>query len=139
MPGKKSPSRWLFVYGTLKRRGRLHPQLLSQGAHYRGRARIRGRLFQISGACYPGAVPTRSKEFIVGELYELDLPAAALKKVDKLEGCDEGLFVRKLVRAWMEEDRTHRAWAYFYAKRLRNSRPLPSGRFSVRRPSSPTA
>lgn len=132
MPRKKSPSRWLFVYGTLKRQGRLHRHLKSHGGHYQGQARIRGRLFQISGASYPGAIPTRAQEFIAGELYELEAPAAALKTIDKLEGCDEGLYVRKLVRAWMRNDRAHRAWAYFYAKPLRKSRPIPSGRFAAR-------
>jgi gamma-glutamylcyclotransferase (GGCT)/AIG2-like uncharacterized protein YtfP len=129
---KRNPTKWLFAYGTLKRRGRLHGQLVSQGARYHGRARIRGRLFRISGVSYPGAVPTRSEDFITGELYELEIPAAALKKIDELEGCDEGLFVRKLVSTWAEDDRRHRAWAYFYAKPLRKSRPLPSGRFSAR-------
>jgi gamma-glutamylcyclotransferase (GGCT)/AIG2-like uncharacterized protein YtfP len=129
---KRNPTRWLFAYGTLKRRGRLHGQLVSQGARYRGQARIRGRLFRISGASYPGAVPSRSEDFIAGELYELQIPAEALKKIDKLEGCDEGLFVRKLVSTWAEDDRKHRAWAYFYAKPLRKSRRISSGRFPAR-------
>jgi len=133
MPRKNSPSRWLFVYGTLKRQGRLHRHLSSHGAHYHGQARIRGRLFQISGASYPGAIPTRSQEFIAGELYELHAPSEALKKIDKLEGCDEGLYVRKLVRAWMRDDHIHRAWAYFYAKPLRKSRRISGGRFAARR------
>ncbi|HEY6306211.1 MAG TPA: gamma-glutamylcyclotransferase family protein [Candidatus Angelobacter sp.] len=131
---ERNPTRLLFAYGTLKRRGRLHRQLVSQGARYRGRARIRGRLFQISGTSYPGAVPTRSDDFVAGELYELEIPAEALKKIDKLEGCDEGLFVRKLVGAWVDDDRKVRAWAYFYAKPLRKSRAMPSGRFSLKRP-----
>src|SRR5262249_8210872 len=133
---ERNPSRLLFAYGTLKRRGRLHGQLMSQGARYRGNARIRGRLFQISGTSYPGAVPTRADHFIAGELYELELPAQALKKIDKLEGCDEGLFVRKLVGAWVGDDRKVRAWAYFYAKPLRKSRPISGGRFAVKRRSS---
>ncbi len=132
MPSK-NPSKLLFAYGTLKRRGRLHGQLVSQGVRYRGRGRIRGRLFQISGRSYPGAVPTRSDEFIAGELYELESPVKALKKIDKLEGCDEGLFARKLVGAWAHDDHRVRAWAYFYAKPLRNSRPIPGGRFAVKR------
>ena len=130
---EKGPIKLLFAYGTLKRRGRLHGQLRSQGARYRGRARIRGRLFQINGASYPGAVPTRANDFISGELYELEVPAEALKKIDKLEGCDQGLFVRKLVGAWVEHDRKVRAWAYFYARPLRKSRALPGGRFSIKR------
>lgn len=129
---EKNPTRLLFAYGTLKRRGRLHGPLVSTGARYRGRARIRGRLFKISGTSYPGVVPTRSDDFVAGELYELEIPARALEKIDKLEGCDEGLFVRKLVGAWVDDDRKVRAWAYFYAKPLRKSRQIPSGRFPLR-------
>lgn len=128
------PTRLLFAYGTLMRRGRLHRKLVSQGARYRGRARIRGRLFKISGTTYPGAVPTRSNDFISGELYELDVPKQALKELDQLEGIDEGLYVRKLVGAWMDKDRRVRAWAYFYAKPLRKSRELADGRFPLTRP-----
>jgi gamma-glutamylcyclotransferase (GGCT)/AIG2-like uncharacterized protein YtfP len=126
----------LFAYGTLKRRGRLHRQLMSQGARYRGHARIRGRLFKIRGTSYPGAVPARGDNFITGELYELEMPAKALQKIDELEGCDEGLFVRKLVGAWVSDDRKVRAWAYFYARPLRKSRPIASGRFPIRRGTS---
>lgn len=115
------------------RRGRLHGKLVAQGARYRGRARIRGRMFRIKGTTYPGAIPTRSDDFISGELYELEIPAEALKQLDKLEGTDEGLFVRKQVAAWADEDRKVRAWAYFYAKPLRKSPEIQSGRFSVSR------
>lgn len=125
------PTRLLFAYGTLMRRGRLHGKLVSQGARYRGPARIRGRLFKISGRTYPGAVPTRSDDFIRGELYELEGPKEALKKLDQLEGIGEGLYVRKLVGAWVKEDRKVRAWAYFYAKPLGNSREIADGRFPV--------
>src|SRR5262245_39625325 len=135
MPSR-NPTRLLFTYGTLKRRGRLHGRLVSQGVRYRGNARIRGRLFHISGRSYPGAVPTRSDDFIIGELYELEFPAEALKTIDKLEGCDEGLFARKLVGAWANGDHKVRAWAYFYAKPLRKSRPIPGGRFRVTRRTS---
>lgn len=127
------PTRLLFAYGTLMRRGRLHGELVSQGARYRGRARIRGRLFKISGTTYPGAVPTRSNDFISGELYELDVPAEALKKLDQLEATDEGLFVRKLVGAWVDQDRRVRAWAYFYGKPLGKSREIREGRFPLTR------
>jgi gamma-glutamylcyclotransferase (GGCT)/AIG2-like uncharacterized protein YtfP len=135
MPNR-NPARLLFAYGTLKRRGRLHRQLVSQGARYRGHARIRGRLFKISGTSYPGAVPARGDNFIAGELYELEMPAQALQKIDKLEGCDEGLFVRKLVGAWMRDDRKVRAWAYFYGRPLHKSRPIPGGSFPARRRTS---
>jgi gamma-glutamylcyclotransferase (GGCT)/AIG2-like uncharacterized protein YtfP len=134
----KSPARLLFTYGTLKRRGRLHGQVMSQGARYRGNARIRGQLFKISGTSYPGAIPTRSDNFVTGELYELETPAQALKAIDRLEGCDEGLYVRKLVGAWIGEDRKVRAWAYFYNKPLRKSRLIPSGQFPVKRRASVT-
>ncbi|HXB21248.1 MAG TPA: gamma-glutamylcyclotransferase family protein, partial [Candidatus Solibacter sp.] len=91
----------LFVYGTLKRGGELHSELASQKVRYLGSAKIKGRLFLIEGESYPGAVETDSKEYIKGELYELTDPAKTLAKLDEVEGCDEGLFARKLVDGWL--------------------------------------
>jgi gamma-glutamylcyclotransferase (GGCT)/AIG2-like uncharacterized protein YtfP len=121
----------LFVYGTLKRGGELHSELLSQNAHFLGKARIKGHLFKIPGESYPGALPGDSEEYISGELYELKSPRSALKKIDEIEGCDEGLFERKMVDTWMG-DRKTRAWTYFYAKPLKKGPRLTTGYFPAR-------
>ena len=55
----------------------------------------------------------------------------ALRKIDEVEGCDEGLFERRLVDVWNGNKKT-KAWAYFYAKPLKKSPPIASGHFSVK-------
>jgi gamma-glutamylcyclotransferase (GGCT)/AIG2-like uncharacterized protein YtfP len=120
----------LFVYGTLKKGGELHAELKSQGARLMGKGRIQGRLFRIRGQAYPGALPGSSQEYIQGELYKLEEPAAALKKLDEVEGCDEGLFVRKLVDAWSGA-RKVKAWTYFYGLANVSTR-IPSGSFRIK-------
>ena len=121
----------LFVYGTLKRGGELHPELASQKTRFLGPAKIQGRLFRIKGESYPGAVPVDSQQYIKGELYELEQPDEALRKIDEIEGCDEGLFERRLVDVWAGNKKT-KAWAYFYAKPLKKSPPIASGHFPVK-------
>lgn len=121
----------LFVYGTLKRGGDLHHELAAQKLRFLGTAKIQGRLFHIAGESYPGATATDSDQYIKGELYELFEPAEILKRIDEIEGCDEGLYERKLVNAWLGNKKI-RAWAYFYAKPLKKSVPINSGSFPVR-------
>jgi|SRR5947209_4770525 len=121
----------LFVYGTLKRGGDLHYEITAQKLRFLGPAKIQGRLFRIAGETYPGAVSTDSEQYIKGELYELPEAAEALKKIDAVEGCDEGLYERKLVNVWIGNRKT-RAWAYFYAKPLKKSVPIANGDFPVR-------
>jgi len=121
----------LFVYGTLKRGGELHHELTVHKLRFLGPAKIQGRLFRIEGESYPGARATDSDQYIKGELYELFEPAEALKRIDEIEGCDEGLYERKLVNAWIRNKKT-KAWAYFYTKPLKKSVPINSGNFPVR-------
>lgn len=121
----------LFVYGTLKRGGENHRQLAAHAPRFLGEGRIRGRLFRIKGESYPGAAPTASRRYVRGELYELTRPDKALKKLDKFEGTDEGLFVRKLADVWIGGQRK-RAWTYFYPGRRDKGSAISSGRFRVR-------
>src|SRR5262245_42548636 len=104
----------LFVYGTLKRGEENHRQLAAQKPRFVGQGKIRGRLFRIKGASYPGAAPTTSRRYIRGEVYELRNPDKAFKRIDQFEGTDEGLFVRKLADVWIGPEK-FKAWAYFYA------------------------
>src|SRR5215467_3150516 len=120
----------LFVYGTLKRGEKNHRQLVVHQVRFLGEGRIRGRLFRIKGASYPGAAPTASRRYVRGELYELTRPDKALKKLDKFEGTDEGLFVRKLADVWIA-GRKMKAWTYFYPGRSDKAAPIPSGSFRV--------
>jgi gamma-glutamylcyclotransferase (GGCT)/AIG2-like uncharacterized protein YtfP len=120
----------LFVYGTLKRGGQNHRELASHKARFLGSGRIKGRLFRIKGESYPGAVPTASREYVRGELYELGAPKKALKKIDEFEGVEEGLFVRKLADVWVGRQKM-KAWAYFYARRKDRASRIARGAFRV--------
>src|ERR1700682_4590469 len=107
----------LFVYGTLMRGGKLHRALApSTTVNFMGKAKIRAELYRPRGEEYPGAVPTsKPNRFVYGELYILRDPDRILKRIDEIEGCDEGLFMRRLVEVW-QDGKKHRAWTYFYAK-----------------------
>jgi gamma-glutamylcyclotransferase (GGCT)/AIG2-like uncharacterized protein YtfP len=121
----------LFVYGTLKRGEKNHRQLVAHQVRFLGEGRIRGRLFRIKGASFPGAARTASRRYVRGELYELASPDKALKKLDKFEGTDEGLFVRKLADVWIGRRKT-KAWTYFYPGRKDQALAIPGGSFRVR-------
>ena len=119
----------LFVYGTLMRGQRLHRRLEPQSAiEYLGTGRIRAELYRPYRRRYPGAVRTRADRYVRGELYRLHNPSETLKTVDKLEGIDEGLFVRELVDVWRGSQKL-RAWAYFYNKSVADAQRISSGDF----------
>src|SRR5215472_11979063 len=121
----------IFVYGTLMRGGEHHRQLAAHKVRFVGEGKIKGRLFHIRGESYPGAAPTSSRAYIQGELYELNSPDKALKKLDEFEGTDEGLFVRKLADVWVGREK-FKAWTYFYPGRKNRASNIASGRFRVR-------
>jgi gamma-glutamylcyclotransferase (GGCT)/AIG2-like uncharacterized protein YtfP len=116
------------VYGTLVRGQKLHRYLEgTPGARFVGEAKIRAQLYAIPGKGYPGAVQNGGKNgFVYGELYRLSNPGPALKLLDELEGCAEGLFKRVAVDVLFVRGK-RKAWAYFYAKPLRDAEPIPSG------------
>jgi gamma-glutamylcyclotransferase (GGCT)/AIG2-like uncharacterized protein YtfP len=121
----------LFVYGTLMRGQRLHKHLAARpGVRYVGTAKMRGELYRPLGRRYPGAVRTnRRGQHILGELYELQQPSRTLPALDRLEGCDEGLFAREKVIV-SQKDKKRRAWTYLYTKPLRDAEPIQRGDFA---------
>jgi gamma-glutamylcyclotransferase (GGCT)/AIG2-like uncharacterized protein YtfP len=120
----------LFVYGTLMRGGKLHSALGPlPDVEFVGKAKIQGELYRLRGEKYPGAVRTSEvNRFVHGELYTLSHPDRILERIDRMEGCDEGLFKRQLVDAWMN-GKKYKAWTYFYGKSVSNAEPLPDGKF----------
>ncbi len=123
----------LFVYGTLMRGHSLHKFLAKKGqAEFVGKARIRGRLYRLRRGRYPGAVLAgRAHGFVHGELYRINDPPSALKLIDRIEGCDEGLFRRRRVDVWANGSKI-RAWTYFYARSLEGAERIPTGRYDGR-------
>lgn len=122
--------KYLFVYGTLKRGGRFHHRLTrDHNVRLVGSARIRGELYKLPGASFPGAVPSNQRnQFVYGQLFVLQDPDNALPQLDEFEGIDEGLFRRKLVDVWMDGKKT-KAWTYFYARPLKDATLLTAGTF----------
>ncbi len=121
---------YLFVYGTLARGQRLHRYLKKiPGVRFRGEGKIQGELYVLPGEDYPGAILSSDRSlFVLGELYEIPEPSAAFRLLDKVEGCDEGLFRRRLVEVIAAGNRT-KAWTYLYAQPLQDAKLIPSGEF----------
>lgn len=120
----------LFVYGTLKRGGALHHQLVELRARFLGLAKIQAELFHIKGKSWPGAFPTTADEYAYGELYKMSKPAETLKRLDEVEDCKHGLFRRDLVDAW-SGSRKVKAWVYFYNHQEQKSSRIASGIFRL--------
>ncbi|HEY6968201.1 MAG TPA: gamma-glutamylcyclotransferase family protein [Candidatus Angelobacter sp.] len=118
----------LFVYGTLKRGGKLHHELAPEKAHFLGLAKIRGELFHLKGVSWPGAFPSESRSRIQGELYKLLKPAETLKRLDRVEATHEGLFTRKLVDVWAGSSKM-RSWVYFCGREEMKSERIRTGNF----------
>jgi gamma-glutamylcyclotransferase (GGCT)/AIG2-like uncharacterized protein YtfP len=76
-------------------------------------------------------VTTDSEDYVWGELYEVNDPLNTLRRIDKAEDCDKGLFERKVVDVWPDVNEQVRAWSYFYAKPLEQSVQIKSGRFPI--------
>lgn len=83
----------LFVYGTLKRGERRHGHLSGQTFVALARTRSVYRLYNLGE--YPGLVRRADGLAIEGELWEVD--EACLRRLDQVEGCDEGLYCRSPV------------------------------------------
>jgi gamma-glutamylaminecyclotransferase len=84
----------VFVYGTLKRGGENHRFLAGQRFLGEARTEPAFRLYLLDG--YPGMVAGAPGLSIAGEAWEVD--AAALARLDELEGTAEGLYARVPVR-----------------------------------------
>ena len=114
----------LFVYGTLKRGGANHGQLL--GARFISEARTEPfyRLFMIED--YPGLVEVHEDgRCVEGELWEVD--PALVDRLDAFEGTSEGLFHRGPVRLAAEE--AGAVEAYFYQRSTAGKEPILRAKF----------
>jgi gamma-glutamylcyclotransferase (GGCT)/AIG2-like uncharacterized protein YtfP len=115
----------LFVYGTLMKGYELHRLLKQPGVSFLGCAHIRAKLFELPGEDYPAAIPDPNS-YTYGELYRLDIPQKYLAEIDEIEGCHEGLFERRLIRAW-QNGRARKAWTYFYSRSLKGAKEIAGG------------
>jgi gamma-glutamylcyclotransferase (GGCT)/AIG2-like uncharacterized protein YtfP len=105
----------LFVYGTLRTgSGNRHAQLLAERSRRIGPARVPGLLYDFGA--YPGARSGNGS--IIGEIFHLLEPAAALAELDEYEGPE---FARAVIAANGIE-----CWIYWYVG-PDPGRPIPSG------------
>ena len=126
-------SRFLFVYGTL-RRGGGHPMGARLSLHTKSAApaTVPGQLFNTGR--YPAAVPSGEPGYLVhGEVLELDDPDEIWPWLDEYEGCYPGnegdsLFVRRLSLVQRDDAGPLHAWVYWYNRPVDGFERLLSGR-----------
>ena len=120
----------MFFYGTLmtpfNRTGRLR---LERHLSFKGRGTIPAALFDLG--IYPAAVPTADSR-VIGEVYELTEPFAALRALDELEGYrpsdpETSLYTRTRTPVDMDDGTAVEAWAYFYNAPLGRAERIESG------------
>lgn len=81
----------IFVYGTLKRGGRLHSHIENQRFLGAARTTTPCRLFRLGW--YPGLVEELTGVSVEGEVWDVDSETLAV--LDEIEGVDEGLYERR--------------------------------------------
>ena len=122
----------LFVYGTLRENSRNDAfHLLARDATFVGRARMKGRLYDLGE--YPGLVASSGADaWVRGELYSLEKPEEALSRLDCYEGCGPDAakphdFKRVELDAELETGETIRAWVYVYEGSIEGKHEITSG------------
>ncbi|MGA1561792.1 MAG: gamma-glutamylcyclotransferase family protein [Gammaproteobacteria bacterium] len=112
------PCDLLFVYGTL-RRSSAHPiaRWLRLNSTFLGEAKTSGELIDLGA--YPGMIDTsHPNKNVSGDLFRLHNTQAALKRLDRYEGCGPGFrspteYVRILRNVSHNGERVE-AWLYLY-------------------------
>jgi gamma-glutamylcyclotransferase (GGCT)/AIG2-like uncharacterized protein YtfP len=125
---------FLFVYGTLRRKGgsRMH-RLLARHGELVGDATYQGRLYRVS--YYPGVVPSDDRADVVhGEAYRLRNPHLVLPSLDRYEACGPGfrqptLYVRLNQEIRLKDGQTLLAWIYVYNRPVNGLKRVPDGDF----------
>lgn len=109
----------LFVYGTLKRGGRLHHHITAGNSKFLCQDSIpKCSLYKVQW--YPGV--KEGDAVVRGEVYEID----TLDVMDEVEG-EGSLFKREIRRT----EQGHDAWIYMYLGEVDPAQRIPSGVFDV--------
>lgn len=126
-------SEYLFVYGSLKRGfGGKEVTGLANQMKWIGTAKVPGRLYDLGK--YVGAIVENDLDsFVKGELLEIPDPSV-LKRLDEYEEYNPArvlscLFVRRQVRARVENGREVDAWIYVYNRDPGDAPIIPSGEY----------
>lgn len=116
-------TRYLFVYGTLRRGAAGEPALrLASEARHLGLAEIPGELLLVDR--YPGLVDGAG--LVVGDLFELANPRKSLPWLDEYEGPE---FEREVRPVTSPDGREIRAWVYRYLGEVGGLSRIPGGDF----------
>lgn len=104
----------IFVYGSLKRGQLLHEAL--NGQQFLGFATTLPEYALFDCGQYPALVKVATNgDAVKGELFSVD--PICLQKLDQIEGVDEGLYSREIVKLENAgsnlEEKVH-VWAWFY-------------------------
>ena len=133
---RSAASRYLFVYGTLRRdpaNEMFH--LLARNAAFVSEGSVQGRLFDLGE--YPGLVPSDDpKESVSGEVYEIQ--PLRLKEtlviLDDYEGCgasdpEPHEYRREKISVRLPGGKSIAAWAFVLSRTTRGLKKIPSGDF----------
>jgi gamma-glutamylcyclotransferase (GGCT)/AIG2-like uncharacterized protein YtfP len=123
----------LFVYGTLHpERAPVEIAEVARRLRSLGKARVRGALYDLGE--YPGVVMgPQDRGVVQGEVFLLPEDDDTLARMDAYEGFDVGdlagsLFVRREVRARMEDGAELVCWIYLYNQSGPAERGSPGSR-----------
>lgn len=124
----------LFVYGSLRKGGALHPYLQGLGAALVDEGVVGGVLFDLGA--FPGAQKSvLEKEILQGEVYKLRNPSRALRILDEVEGYrphapSASLFLRENVEVRLRNGEKIQAWIYWLNRWMGPTRRVPSGDYA---------
>jgi len=113
----------VFVYGTLKKRGRLHHCL--EGGTPKGEATLKGYDMYSVGGIFPGIVPGEGS--VIGELFEIE--DRTLQILDRVE-CYPELYDRKRLSV-ISRGREFVVWVYTYQHDISKYEQIKGGFWDV--------
>lgn len=126
-------SRFLFVYGTLRRRSR-HPMArrLAELARHVGAAKIAGRLYDLGR--YPGLQEPRSPDdWVQGDVYDLgDQAERVLREMDEYENVESprpAFFDRQPATAILDDGSEFAVWVYWFRGEVKDVQRIASGSY----------
>ena len=129
---------WVFVYGTLKRNGRLHHHIEALKPTSILSGHTPGRLYSLGW--YPGMLPaTGDGQRVYGELVQVTDIARAVAALDPVEDFGgsyapgASLYHRVMAPITTQKGELVHAWLYLYAGEVEAKDQVASGRWEVTR------
>src|SRR5215510_14780184 len=123
-PQDVSNSKFLFVYGTLRKFAK-HPthQVLADRAKLIGTGNFQGKLYNLGR--FPGVVSSQQRtDRVIGEIYALDDERSVFQFLDEYEG---SLFRRQLRVVYLNNEKKLWAWIYLYVGPVNSAKFISSG------------